>query len=469
MKRDEHIRLSKQSELSKSELESLKHSIWEIDCSHIAVKSRSLQNPRTFDGSGFIKQVAKHRLTFKCYASTQNQNYTGRKIQLGETIPDAAYYDLTAIDYKGRRWHCERILVDISKSASGVFIVQGSIPKITCKGEISQRVECIGSRLEIRVFDDIDIPYNERTIAKKSVARGLQTSKSMSRNTWKFRCCKLDFLIIKEDKGLLSINVTSDEERVPEYLRERVLETLQFVLGYPVNWAVSYKRFGYTTEVTLCSPRRRLAGSRFRPPFILGGYFIKEAQVFRRLFVKYLQHIINYDQPLHPLWAQLNAIHEASNGMFMDAHALTLAVAIESIVSSEFEHLGRLTRSEKDAIQEALQYIEGWDDDTGIKSRIIGSVKSFSHPNVSDKMKALAEAGAITKKQWKAWKNLRNKSTHSYQAHNSKNSKFVRSIFQINVLFYHLIFYAIGYEGPYMDTSEVGFPIRQYPPRDNIE
>lgn len=463
MKMDEHVKLSGQAELSEPELESLKHNLWEIDCPQVTVKSHSLQNPCTFDGSGFLKQVASHKLTFKFYASAQSQSHINRNLQLGETIPDEAYYDLTALDYKGRLWRCERILIDINKSASGEFIVQGSVPKIICEGEIPQYVECRGSRLEIRVFDDIHIPCNERTLTKKSIARGVQYSKSMSRNIWKFKCCKLDFLLVKEDKKLLIINVMSNEEKISEYLRERILETLQFILGYPINWAVSYKRVGHTTEVTLCSPRQRSVTSRFQPPFILGGYFINEAQVFRRLFAKYLQHIISYNQPLHPLWAQLNAIYEASSGMFIDAHALTLTVAIESIVSSEFAHLGQLTKSEKDAIQRALKYIENWNDDTGIKVRIIKSVESFSHPNVSDKMKALMKAGAITKKQWDAWKNLRNKSAHSYQAHHSKNSKFVKSIFQINVLFYHLIFYAIGYKGSYMDVSEIGFPIKQYP------
>jgi len=469
MKRDEHVKLSRQAELSEPELESLKHSMWEIDCPQVTVKSRSPQNLSTFDGSGFLKQIASHQLTFKFYASAQSQSHTNRSLQLGETIPDEAYYDLTAVDYKGRLWRCERIRIDINKSASGEFIIQGSIQKIICEGEIAQYVECRGSRLEIRVFDDINIPCNERTLTKKSIARGVQSSKSISRNIWKFRCCKLDFLLVKEDKKLLSINVMSSEENVSEYLRERVLEALQFILGYPLNWAVSYKRVGYITEVTLCSPRLRSPGSRFQPPLILGGYFINEAQVFRRLFAKYLQHIISYDQPLHPLWAQLNAIYEASSGMFIDAHALTLAVAIESTVSSEFAHLGQLTKSEKDAMQKALGYIESWDDDTGIKVRIIKSVESFSNPNVSDKMKALMKVGAITKKQWDAWKNLRNKSAHSYQAHNSKNSRFVKSIFQINVLFYHLIFYAIGYEGPYMDVGELDFPIKQYPSYDNTE
>lgn len=469
MKMNEYAKLGRQAELSGSELENLKHSLWEIDCPQVIVKSRSPQNPCTFNGSGFLKQVFSHQLIFKFYVNAQEYSRINRNIQLGETIPDEAYYDLTALDYKGRSWRCERILIDINRSASGEFIIQGIIPKIICEGEIPQEVDCKGSSLEIRVFDTVNIPCNERTLTRTSVARGIQSSKSMSRNAWKFKCCKLDFLLVKEDEKLLIINVVSNEESISEFLRERVLETLQFILGYPINWATSYKRIGHITELNLCSPGQRSTSSRFQPPFILGGYFINEAEVFRRLFVKYLQHIINYDQPLHPLWAQLNAIYEASSGMFIDTHALTLAVAIESIVSSEFSNLGKLTQKEKDSVQKALEYIDDWNDDTGIKDRIKGSVNALLQPRVGDKMKALEKVGAITKAQTKAWQNLRNKSAHSYQTHNSKNSKFVERIFQINVLFYHLIFYAIGYKGPYMDVSETGFPIKQYPSRENKE
>jgi hypothetical protein len=172
MKRDEHIKLSKQAELSEPELESLKHSVWEIDCPQLTVKSRSPQNVATFDGPGFLKQVTSHQLTFKFYAKAQSQSHINRNIQLGETIPDEAYYDLTAMDYKGRLWRCERILIYIETSASGELIIQGSIPKIICEGEIPEYVECKGSRLEIRVFDDINIPCNERTLTKKSIAGG---------------------------------------------------------------------------------------------------------------------------------------------------------------------------------------------------------------------------------------------------------------------------------------------------------
>lgn len=463
MKMNEHTKLGRQAELSESELESLKHSLWEIDCPQVTVKSRSPQNPCTFNGAGFLKQVFSHQLIFKFYVNAQEYSRINRNLQLGETIPDEAYYDLTALDYKGRLWHCKRILIDINRSASGEFIIQGTIPKITCEGEIPQEVDCKGSRLEIRVFDSVNIPYNERTLTRKSVARGIQSSKSMSRNAWKFKCCTLDFLLVKEDEKLLIINVVSSEKCISQYLRERILETLQFILGYPINWATSYKRVGHTTEVTLCSPKQRSISSRFQPPLILGGYLVNEAQVFRRLFEKYLQHVINYDQPLHPLWSQLNAIYEASNGTFIDAHALTLAVAIESLLSIEFASLGELTSEDKNAIEEALNYVENWNGKEGIKKRIKGSINGLYSIRADDKMRILVDIGAITEEQQQAWKKLRNTNVHDYQTHKLKHNKFVNLIFKVNVLFYHLIFYAINYKGEYMDVSELGFPIKQYP------
>ena len=129
MKMNEHAKLGKQAELSESELESLKHSLWEIDCPQVTVKSRSPLNPCTFNGSGFLKQVFNHQLIFKFYVNAQEYSRINRNLQLGETIPDEAYYDLTALDYKGRSWHCERILIDINRSASGEFIISRKYSK----------------------------------------------------------------------------------------------------------------------------------------------------------------------------------------------------------------------------------------------------------------------------------------------------------------------------------------------------
>jgi hypothetical protein len=472
---NEHIRLSKEVSLSETELESLKHSLWEIDCPRVTVESCSSQTPWQFSGSGFVKQIANYQLTFKFYVQqeeqTPHEGYYRQAaiddgIKLGEIIPETAYYDLTALDYQGRVWRSERILIKIDRCASGDFIVQGTILKIVCEGEIPEEIECKGSRLEIRVFDNIEIPCNDKTFISKSVAGGVQ-SRSISHNIWKFECCKLNFLLTREDSKLLTINVISEDEDASEHLGTRILEALQFILGYPINWTTSYQRRGRKITVTLCSPKQRSISSRFQPPLILGGYFMEEAQVFLHLFEKYLQHVIDYDQQLHPLWAQLNAIHEASYGTFIDAHALTLVVAIESLLLIEFKDVGNLTNEDKDCIREALKYIENWNGKEAIKKRIKGATNGLYQIRADDKMKILIELGAITNKQWEAWKKLRNTHVHEYQMNNLQHDR-LRLIFQVNVLFYHLIFHAIGYRGVYMDVSVPGFPIKQYPPCEAV-
>jgi hypothetical protein len=463
MEHSEFVRLSLQSELSQSELENLKHGSWEVDCPKIIIRSCNAENPLIFEGAGFLKQIASRQLVFKLYVNTQIGSQSRKYIQRGERIPNENYFDFIALDYQGRVWSCERILINSKKASLGELIVQANLPRITSHGEMPKELECKGSTFEIHVFDDINIPQNQTTIITKSISGGRPALQS-SLNIWEFQCCNLKFRLIKEDSNHLIINFTTTEEDIPKYLKERVLEAFQFILGYPIHWATSHKRIGNSTELTLSSPERRLPGGRFQPPVLLGGYLIEEDKTFQELFTKYLRHIIDYDQPQHPFWAQLNAIYEASNGKFIDAHALTLSVAIESLVSLEFPNLGEMTEEEKDAVKEALEYVGKWGGHTGIKNRIIGSVKSYSHPSISAKMKALVKAGAITKKHWTAWQNIRNKSAHSYQSHRTEGVRFVDDIFQVNVLFYHLIFHAIGYQGSYMDTSVVGFPVMKYPP-----
>jgi hypothetical protein len=82
-------------------------------------------------------------------------------------------------------------------------------------------------------------------------------------------------------------------------------------------------------------------------------------------------------------------------------------------------------------------------------------------------MRELVQIGTITQSQRGAWQKLRNISAHSYQTSRLQNPEFSQLLQQNEVLFYHLIFRAIGYKGPYMDFSERGWPIREYPARQN--
>lgn len=473
MKNNLQITSGESSELSAQEIDSLQHGTWEIDCHRMTLKSRDIKKPIIYSGAGYIKQTEDCQFTFKIFPHGQeqssNRNTWDASLQAGELIPDHAYYDFTATDYKGREWVSERLLEpDTNRSVTGDIIVEGKLAEISCEGQIPQNVKCNGSSLLFQVFDNFEIPCNERTLKKKSVAGGAQKSMFGSLNVWKFRCCGFDFLIVKEDGDLLKVHVSTDSQSLPDYFAERVIETLQFVLGHPITWEIQYSRLNHSTKCILRSQRLRRTNARFRPPlppqWLISSKTNKITTIHHRnLFERYLKHVINHGQPRHPLWAQLNAVYEASDAMFIDAHTLTLTVAIESLLSIEFPNLGKPSKKELKAIQAAKEYFENWEGDIGTKNRIKGSIDSLSQPRAGDKMKALVKVNAITKKQWKAWQKIRNASAHAYQNNNLTHQKFINLLAEVEVLFYHLVFHTIGYKGKYMDYSSLGWPLKQYP------
>lgn len=223
------------------------------------------------------------------------------------------------------------------------------------------------------------------------------------------------------------------------------------------------------TRCTLHSRRLLARGARHRAP--LNITFLTHpktekitAEPYRKLFEQYLSYVLPHEKRHHPLWAQLNAIYEASASTFIDAQALTLAVAIESILGSEFPNLGQPSKQEIKHIEEALAYWKQWKGDPKVKARITGSLSQFKKPRAGDKMRALAEHGAISAEAAKAWTRLRNANAHAYQQQTLTPDQFRDLLGVTQTLFYQLIFHAIGYRGPYCDYGSLGWPMRHYPP-----
>jgi hypothetical protein len=160
----------------------------------------------------------------------------------------------------------------------------------------------------------------------------------------------------------------------------------------------------------------------------------------------------------------LNAVYEASAASFTDAMALTLTVAIESLLSTKFPKLGQLTSTEKRQIAKLKEHIDEWRGSESLKLRLKGAVNQWSHPRPVDKMRLLAKKGAIAEQQWKAWQKLRNINVHSFQATGLSTAESSAFVASGRVLLYQLIFHLIGYRGPYLDFTIADWPLKQYPP-----
>ena len=473
MKRTHAFRSDFPPDLNDAELDALRHLSWQIDCPRMILKSRSPNKPETYYGSGIIAQSDRGQLNFKLFATRERNTEKwvfASPYEAGEILPDKAYFDLKATDFNGREWKSDRFIPSFSRSASGKAVVSGEIYDLFATGDFPPRAGFSGCSLSFWVFDAIKIPFNERTSIRKSVARGRQKFRSGTLNAWKFRCLNTDFLIVQESNDLLTIRAYSTKYRFPKYFENRIIEALELVLGRPIQWLVMKKRIERSLEIVVRSKRSISSKGRFQAPLpntlIENPKTGKLTSIYHRNLVElYLKHTLGHDVKRHPLWGKRNAIYEASSASFIDAEALTLTVVIESLLTSEFPNLGHLSNIDVRWVRKASDYFEAWNGKEEIKNRIRGLISTLNQPRALDIMRELERLGAITDGQYRAWQKLRNPSAHSYQSSNIPTRELIDLLEENRVLFYHLIFFAIGYKGPYVDYTTPDWPLKRYPDR----
>ncbi len=472
MKRNFHLSNGRNADLSAAEIEDLRQGTWSVDCPRLEVRQRGSSTPRVFIGPGHFRQNEHGRLAYKLYAPRPKDFKKAYKEESGEAgtiIPESGFYDVTALDYKAREWKSERVLPGAwNWSASREPIVTGTLDTMWCEGKIPADVQAEGSSLGFLVFEKIEIPRNAHTSEHHHIA-GWSRSHSYGTNAWRFRAAGFGFLLANDRKDTLQIRASTKAESWPSFIEERILESLFWVLGHPIYPTVTERRCGHSTRCTLYSRRRPLAGTRHKPPLLLELLIDEKtnkitAEPYRKLFERYLTHCLAFEERRHPLWAQLNAIYEASAASFIDAQALTLAVSIESILGREFPDLGHPSDAERRAVDEGAAFLKTWNGDKVLKERMIGSIKALKSARVGDKMRVLAEQGAITKETAKAWQKLRNVNTHTYQTHGLSPDEFRNLLSVVQTLFSQLIFHTLGYKGIYNDYSVPDWPLKRYPP-----
>ena len=276
---------------------------------------------------------------------------------------------------------------------------------------------------------------------------------------------KMDFLLVKEHGERLRIDVRS-EDGFPVHFEKRIIETLQFVFGQPVRWAIMRKLTGDALTVAIDSRRVVAAGARALAPIAREAPDPKSGRstpkFHRSLFYRFLKHTLGYEARGHPLWAIVDAIYEAGLES-LDAKALALTVSIESLLQREFSSLGERSKVSKETVGDLGDVIDRWNGSSSVKRRAKGLMSMLRSNSAKNILHELVQRGAITDEQRKAWDKLRNASAHGYQSWSGSGDEFYKLVCEVEVLLYHLIFFVIGYEGPYTDYGSMGWPLRQYP------
>ena len=456
--------------VSAKEIDEIGSSKWRLDCTTMVLRSGASSHPARLSGPGTIHQSQDGHIHFRLYASRERNLDEWRAydaLRAGEIIPDTAYYTLVATDTSGRQWKCSRFIPSFDRGTTGKSIAFGVLPDIESRGRLPTSFSPRSSTLSLWVFDDVAIPCNANTTTTTSVARGTTRSKQGTRNAWRFRSLGIDFLIRRMHSTLLVVEASLLSGPLPLAFEDRLMEALEFVLGRTMVWTIMNVKRGRSQTVAVRELPRRAKGGRFQAPLppqhlALNARGKYTTAFHRSLFERYLAHTVGHRGRHHALWGLLSAVREASAAAFLDAEALTVTVAIESLLHSEFPNLGHPTKSEKKAISKLKAYLQRWRGSQDLKDRVAGSIAQLTQSRAMDKMRKLATSGAITQRQLEAWQRLRNPTTHAYLRSGISSTELIDLVQQMEVLLYHLTFLAIGYRGPYMDFASPDWPTRTY-------
>ncbi|MCK4795386.1 MAG: hypothetical protein KAV87_67275 [Desulfobacteraceae bacterium] len=310
----------------------------------------------------------------------------------------------------------------------------------------------------IRFPGNIEIPCNTVTESKTYVGDKIR-QRSGKLNAARFSACNYE-IEIRNEEDWLTLGVSSGLQKLPDFLELRVGEALQFVLARSLSWSM-LEIYEGNKDITSIRPLP-IGESKSRAQPAIGYKRIDETGCVWKLYEKYLQHILSYSKPYwHPLSGFIHSVIEAMSGS-LEAQALTLGVAVEGILRTEFADLALPGEEFENEIDKAKKLINESSLENSVKKRGIGAFDAMLQPRAEDRLKELVKKGLIEKELVEAWRKIRHRSAHADIMNSIDTREFLKLYDRVNVLFNQLIFLAIGYTGKYTDYSTYGWPLKDF-------
>ncbi len=142
-----------------------------------------------------------------------------------------------------------------------------------------------------------------------------------------------------------------------------------------------------------------------------------------------------------------------------------MSVGVEGILTCDDSRVDRVEQAEIDKCEHLVRESSL---DENLKKRLEGFLDGINSPRANDILHKLVKSGKIQEGQIRSWSKLRNKVTHPKRTSNPKTQEMLDLCGKVLVLFYHIVFGAIGYAGLYNDYGEHGYPQEHYPPQMKI-
>jgi len=375
-------------------------------------------------------------------------------------IADNESYGLFATDVKGRVWSGKYILPSTSGCAAEEGVtVSGRLDQLVHTSKIQPPPVHPYSSFDMKFFQTFAIPCNVATQSSTVIGgkvRGQRTSLDVAQ----FKSCECDFEMRAENE-MVSFQTFTHSNKLPPNLDLRAIEALQFVLAIPVEWVILDKCEGDTETIQIRRADIYPRKSQLGPPVDFKD--IRNSIFVWMLYDKYLGYILKYERPdkYSPLSVHVRRVIKGSEGS-TEARMLTLGIAVEGALRVAFPELVELPKEELNGLEEADEIVDRSSLNEELKRRIKGAIGSWKHRGAADMLSKLVNSGVIELKEFNAWKEIRHPSVHATLLNLHDLQRFVDLCHIGTVLFYKLIFHAIGYKGKYTDYSTHGWPLKEY-------
>lgn len=445
-----------------NELELISNNKFVLDCPKITLSPELPDtDKKSYTGSGSITQSETGEFLLKLYcdgailAQETLSRFLGTTV--GKIVDDSEYYCLSAVDLEGRSWEAKRILPNIHSGTIPGYLVFGRLNEISYSSNLPKTLT--KSSVNIKYRGNIDIPCNEGSMVETSIS-GEKRSRYVSLNIAKFQTSGFEFEIEKE-KDWLSFWAVSEPSPITDAVITRFTEALQFVLGRTLHWSIIELFQQHTQETRVrAALENEKESSRIQPPISFRSH--DNANSVWNLFGKYLDHVISYtERKWHPLFSLIHAVIESGKAS-LEAEALTLSVSIEGLLRREFSALAAPDEAFKKQVDDARSLIEKSELSDPIKKRMPGFLGNMLSPRAIDRLFILKDKGFIDKELIESWKNLRDSSAHADSFESVDLQNYLNRCNSVLVLFYHLVFLAIGYTGEYTDYSSYHYPMKHF-------
>lgn len=449
--------------MATDEFVSLKDGSFHLD--FLAAELRRADGTHAYTGPGYVRQRGE-KLEVSLFATGAfdwNSLFSGGLIAFGKMLPAGHFWSFRGTDADGREWRGDRAVFpapNVAGAGASGYVIRADFDNLY-RSEARSAVPGAGDALEVRTFERFAYPCNcvrtdETTIADKVLRR--QPSLSAS----KFTSCGFEFQVHNEGDQII-IWAKGEPGVTHRLLESRVLEALLFVCGVRISpFAVKlYQGDSVTTRIS--PPGRGESPSDPNTPIALNWQ--GDAHAALALFDRYFAFVLRDSESVfHPISAQILGV-VLSAGAIVEAQALTLVTAVESILNALYKELGTPDKQKAAAVEELIAHVHNWGGDAEVTRRAVRAIEQIAAARCDDRLRVVEADGIITAGLRQAWGKLRHPAAHGDWSPVMKNlDTFVDRVEKVRVLFHQLIFNCIGYAGPYTDWGSPSYPLTEYPP-----